>query len=613
MGTLKLEVSHKEKAAKEHEMLQENIFLRGMDALPGKLREDFEKMLAVHREELERNLRKEREGLESEREARLILERETMEKQLKVEREKMNLDLEKERSEIRRASREKEDQVREEVREEMDKIRASFEREKLSLSEQLKEKDKALLKEKQARDVEIAREKELITEHIRAEIMKEKHEVFLREREELKQQIQTELMNQKQVKDADNQSRFTSQEQQRNKHLMEEKELRPQLLDNEEGIKSQRDLVSLRGDEGLRFEAEEAERRRNGLGRDVRLATQRMQHTKQWVEGQYLFTSHAQGYREDSSGLREDVPVKCSLDKNEGNTSEDGSKGEEKGYVDRRKGHLGLRNNNHEYLEGNTSGQGRDRNDEDDQQGEDPFQSHDDTGNDALPRNEDHPNEIKQASSHPADMSRNPDPSNPDTRHKEYSVQRLREENEGLKAKVGALQENIELHECFKNEASEEVMQLRNTNKDLKMKLDVFKDTLKDYHALQAALKDCEEQLKADEEKIKEYEDICAEYERTLKKCRQRIMVIENDQASSTVRSKSGDGESNFADSREYVKTQGTPKTKHQGMKDSNNKSDSNVKSHDQPRGEMVGNDNVMLQDFCVNNGWMAWSSSMMK
>jgi hypothetical protein len=566
---LKLELSHKEKTAKEHEMLQQNIFLRGSDALPGKLREDFEKMLAAHREELVRNLRKEREGLETEREARLVLERETMEKQLKVERERLNLDLEKERSEMRHASREKEDRVRHEVREEMERMRGMLESEKVLLREQLtKEKDEALVKEKQARVVEVAREKEIFTEQIRAEMMKEKQEVILKEKEELREKVRTELMNEKQARNDDQHSRFDSLEQQRNKGLMKEKDLREKLPGkseeefeaNFEGIKSQqgRDQVMVRGEQGLgqnhvRFEAEEAERRQNGLGQteyEVWLAGQRMQHTKQWVEGQYRFASDAQGYMGDSAG---DVQGKNCLDRYGGNRGEDGSDGEEedKRYVDGRKGKRGLRNDNDEY------GEGRDRNDVDNKRCNDDglrrqgaLKSQEDSGNhEVISRtNQDL---LSSEPDRPTDMSRGK------SDDKEYSVQGLKEENEGLKAKVGALQENIELHECFKKEASEEVQRLRNTNKDLKMKLEGLKDTLNDYEELKGTLQDCDEQLKDyevqlkdNEETLKEYEDICAEYERTLHKCRQRIIEIENDQASLPVFRKPEDGRNKPEDGR---------------------------------------------------------------
>ncbi|CAB4004353.1 Hypothetical predicted protein [Paramuricea clavata] len=561
--TLKLGLSQKEKTAKEHEMLQQNIFLRGSDALPGKLREDFEKMLAAHREELVRNFRKEREGLETEREARLVLERETMEKQLKVERERLNLDLEKERSEMRHASREKEDRVRHEVREEMERMRGTLESEKVLLREQLtKEKDEALVKEKQARVVEVAREKEILTEQVRAEVMKEKQEMILKEKEELREKIRTELMNEKQARNDEQHSRFDSLEQQRNKGLMKEKDLREKLPGkseeefeaNFEGIKSQqgRDQVMVRGDQGLgqnhvRFEAEEAERRRNGLGRteyEVWLAGQRMQHTKQWVEGQYRFASDAQGYMGNSA---EDVQGKNGLDRYGGNRGEDGSDSEEEDqrYVDGKKGKHGSRSDNDGY------GEGRDRNDVDNKkwnddglkrQGRGALKSQEDSGNHEVisPKNQDL---LSSEPDRPTDMSRGK------SDDKEYSVQGLKEENEGLKAKVGALQENIELHECFKKEASEEVQRLRNTNKDLKMKLEGLKDTLNDYEELKGTLQDYDEQLKDyevqlkdNEETLKEYEDICAEYERTLHKCRQRIIEIENDQTSLPVFRKPIDG-----------------------------------------------------------------------
>jgi hypothetical protein len=507
-----MEVSHKEKTAKESEMLQQNIFLRGTDALPGKLREDFEKMLAVHRETLERNLREERKGAEHEREARLVLERETIAKQVKLERERMNSDLEKERSEMKQTSREKEEQARQEVREEMEKMRLTLEGEKLSLRQQVKERDEALLKEKQTRDAEIERAKEHFKEHIsKNEMMKGKHEKVFKERNKLK--------NKRQEENAD--KRFAFQHHQ-GRSDSKNRGLDFALETHSEEMESERDVFNERGGEqGLgqnhvRFEAEEAERRRNALaGNEYEewLTEQRMQNTKQWVEKQCRFAGDTRLSMEGSEG--------CSDMLGDGNCvdgeDEKPTRCENDADSNKRKNEVPQQTPS-----------------------EEPLSRLDDPESDdvAWPINPEHPKKCENRGAHPA--SRDRENNKPDSR--EYDVCGLKEENEGLKAKVGALQENITLHECFKKEASEEVQRLRDTNKDLKMKLDGLKDTLKDQEELQAAMKDCERKLKDNEmqvkdnkEKIKEYEDICAEYERTLQKCRQRIMVIDNDRASSTV------------------------------------------------------------------------------
>ena len=589
-----MELSHKEKSAKERELLQQNIFLRGTDALPGKLREDFEKMLAAHRETLERNLREEREELETEREARLVLERETITKQLKLEREKMNLDLEKERSEMKQASREKEDRARQEGREEMERMRFALENEKLLLREQLKERDEALLKEKQTRDTEIAREKELFREHIRNEIMNEKHEEIFRE--------QNKLKNERQEQNTD--KRFTFHHHQGEKYLKKRPELVSvdALQTHSEGVKSQRDLFKVRDQEGLgenhvRFEAEEAERRRNALGGNEEeewLAGRKMQDTKQWVERQCRFAGDTLGCMEDSAEFRDDVQHSCDLDRDKMHTGKNHGKEVDKGYEE-------VRNDNHACVDGANKERRNekevDANARNNQvapiQNEDPFNCEDNPENYdvASPINQEQPNKTTHVSSYPA--SRNPD--KPDSR--EYSLRVLKEENEGLKAKVGALQENIAIHECFKKEASEEVQRLRDTNKDLKIKLEGFKDTLNDNEELQAALADCKKQLKDNaelvknnEEKIKEYEEICAEYERTLQKCRQRIMVIENDQlSSSVVQNIPNGGRNETADTRKYLQKQ-------QEIIKNNDTSFNNgfSSSHDNSRGEKVGYNHVV-------------------
>ena len=526
--TLKLELSEKENKVKEHELMQQNIFLRGSDALPGKLREDFEKMLAAHREGMERSLRKEREGLETEREARLVLERETIEKQLKVERERMSLDLEKERSEMRQASLEKEDLTRKEFREEMEKLRNALEEEKMFFKEQVrKEKDETLMKEKQTRDFEKEREIKLFKDQIRSEMLKEKDEAMLKEKESLKENIRRELMTEKQIQKNEKLQKMSGQN------------LHPSKMHREQSYgvnKSQRgrDEV-MRDDEGLvpkhfGFQVDEDDQQENVLQLDEDEITLTGQRTKQWVEGQYRFTTDNQRYLVDSGELKEG-----------------GSKEDKRGHMDGKEGQ------------------------ECSKKGERPLKSQTNLENDSATAYENDYN--------------NPSQSN---KAREYcSVRDLSDENKGLKAKVAALQENIELHECFKKEASEEVQRLRETNKDLKIKLEEFKDGLKNNEELKASLKNYEkqfndnrDQIKDNEEKLKEYEDICAEYERTLKQCRHRIMMFEKEQALST----------------RLVDTRGpeAKETMYKETKDNDNKS-GNMKSQRKNHDKMVSNKNFSL------------------
>ena len=579
METLKLEVCHKEKTAKEYEMLQQNIFLRGSDALPGKLREDFEKMMAAHRDELEKNLRKEREGLESEREARLVLERETLKKQLNVERERMNLDLEKERSEMRQASRETEDRVREEVRQEMDRMRAAFESEKVLLRDTvIKEREEVLMMERKTREVEKAKEIKLLKGQIRTEIMKEKQDIFLEEKEVLTGQLRDEY--EKQISNTDKQSK---QQKNDGKYFMKEHDTREGFPGESE--EEELDVEAIKSQRGRNFARPRVDESQlkdcPGVEGELWLANDRMQHTKQWVEKQYRITSDTNGYVEDSGDSGKNIDM-------DGNEAEleflnNRHEAQHRGCnIDNRGG------NNDKFGCGNY-GKGLWKS-----------QASAGKGETAAPPSKRGVDVCADDISEPRDKSNNPEYSkarNPD-QITEYNVRGLKEENEGLKAKVGALQENIELHECFKKEASEEVQRLRTANKDLKMKLEELKDTTGDCEELKAILKNCkgklkdnEAQLKNNEEKIREYEDICAEYERSLQKCRQRIMVIENNRAMSTdVRGRPGD-----AQKLSERALKGSKEAKYQGMMDNDDNSVHNghAKTQDKHDGQMVRNSNL--------------------
>ncbi|XP_028410935.1 golgin subfamily A member 6-like protein 22 [Dendronephthya gigantea] len=479
--TLKLELSHKDKAAKEHEIFQQNIFLRGCDALPGKLREDFEKLLAAHREKLEKNLRKEEEGRNIERDARMALERETLEKQLKVERDQMKLDLEKERVEMRHSIREKEDKMRQETREETERMRTRLESEREHIrNEVIKEQKETFIKEKETRDAEIKREKEILRDQIRKECIQQQQETLLKEKELLREQVKYELkMNDKQVNDERTQSRFISQEEKKSKTR---EQMNEELADHRSHPK---------------FETEQAGKR-NGFGQDKDEmwdadASQKRKHTKQWVEGQYRFKNYNQGYKEDSAGLVDQFEI-----------DDKGSHtGQSYGEQDCSKETTEENKNNNEGLLKSEDNSGCQKSD--------------------IFRN-------KDGYLHSTNTSKDP----------EYNLRSLREENEGLKAKVCALQDNISLHECFKMEASDEVQRLRKTNKDLKMKLEELEKSLKDEDEVKKTLqeyklqiKNYEKQFKKNEEKITEYEEICAEYERSLQECRKKIMVFDNDSKSS--------------------------------------------------------------------------------
>ena len=561
-------------------MLQQNIFLRGSDALPGRLREDFEKMLAVHSDELEKNLRKERERLETERETRLNVERETMEKQLNVERERMNLDLEKERSQMRQASRETEDKVREELREEMERMRAAFESEKVLLRNTvIKERDEALMTERQSREVERIRETELLKEKIRSEVTKEQHKKFLEEKEMLRRQVRDEY--EKKASD-EKQYKFTSKQQQKNDREVQMKENgrkerspgESEEESNAEAIKSQRGRVfdGSRVNESLWNDFAE-------VGDEKWLANDRIQHTKQWVEKQYRFTSDSHEYVEDSTGLEgakdgeekidiydrhRQEPQHCRNDMD--NWERDNSKLE--------RGDIG---------KGLLKRQGHSDNEEDAvQQGQ---------GRDAYRDNVISESGIKSNSREFSEAKNS-------EKNTEFNTRALKEENEGLKAKVAALQENIELHECFKKEATDEVQRLRTANKDLKMKLEELKELKNDCEELKAVLKNCkgklkdnEVQMKNKEEKIKEYEDICAEYERTLQKCRQRIMVIENDRAMQTT----ARGKPVYTPKLPESPLKDSKEPNYGGMRDSDDNSDYNapVRTQGKPGGQMVRNNNL--------------------
>ena len=398
--TLKVEISKKEKTAKEFEMLQQSIFLCGSDALPGKLREDFEKMLASHREELGRSFRKEREGLEMERERRTVMERETLEKQLRMERERMAFEMEKERNEIRRAERDKENDLREELKKEVERMKTALETEKAILREQVKD--------------ELGKERTQIGE----KILQEKDE---REREMVKHFIGA--------------------------------------------------LDSL-GEEG-----------RKGLERreyEVWVANQKVEDTKQWIEGQHRASENKKGTLEDNRRSAAKDKSNYILCKNE-------SRSEKHGHVEKLSD---VQVNKYSKV--------------------------------------DHGDVVEEKST--TNVTFHVD----NKKTGEYSLRVLEQENEGLKAKVDALQENIKLHECYKTEASEEIERLRKMNKDLKVKMQETKEKLKDY----------EEHLNESEEKIKEYEEICIDYEKYLHDYREKIFVVEKNREMSIVaRAGEDDGE----------------------------------------------------------------------
>ena len=391
--TLRAEISKKEKSGKEFETLQQNIFLRGSDALPGKLREDFEKMLAAHRHELERAFRKDREGLEAERERRAVLEREALEKQSRVERERMALEMEKERDETKRAAREKEDSLREETKREVERMKTMHEAEKETLREEVRK--------------EVSRERTEIGE----KCLKEKDE----RDGEVKQQLKSVV---------------ASQDEERKKEL----------------------------------ERHEYE---------LWVANQKMEHTKQWVEGQYKVTEGESGGAEDNRGSDAKNRRGDAVSRDDSRRSDENGRNQESSntQADRlvKVGHRStVEEKNATNLTINVVGS---------------------------------------------------------EKNSEYGLRALEQENEGLKTKVAALQENIKLHECYKGEASEEIERLRKTNRELKSKLGETKEKVVEY----------EERLEDCEEKIAEYEKVCQDYEACLQECREKILVIEKDRKVSTV------------------------------------------------------------------------------
>lgn len=572
---MKLELSRKEKAAKEHEMLQQHIFLRGRDALPGKLGEDFENMLAAHREQLEKHMRIERDEVENEREKRLVVERETMERQLKVERERMNLELEKERSEMRQASREKEGKLREEMRVEMETIRTALET-----------------------------EKELLREQVRAELVKERNKIgekFLKEKEARDAEIGRQLKKTLQEEQQEDERRhggmtnLHGRKSQTDKYKRIHKNISIQATNAEERQRGEEDL----GQNHARVEADQAERRRNGLGRDeyeVWLAGQRMEHTKRWVQGQYRFNGDNIGCIDDSGegddDLERDSNVRYSDEDGSGNdgpvVKKERNGQDDKGCMHDKERQHRLREDNPGYFQANLSGKDGNMNSNKQVGGHGWFKEEHDRVS-PIVENKDVGQEDRMYPYETENIAFqiNPEstPKNPD-RNTEYSIVSLKEENEGLKAKLTALKENIELHECFKKEASEEVERLRKSNKNLKMKLEELENTMKKYEELENTmknyegfkgtlkdyekqLKEYEGQLKDDKEKIKDYEDICAEYESTLQKCREKIMVMENDHQTSTfLRNMPGNMPKSPENNSKIPKE---AKRKHPGMLDEHN------------------------------------------
>ena len=87
---LRYELNEKNKSILEMKTREEGILMGGRDGLSGRLRDDFERLLAEHKMDLDRNYQKDREVLEQ-----------TVERRLQEERNKMQFEMEQERRQNR--------------------------------------------------------------------------------------------------------------------------------------------------------------------------------------------------------------------------------------------------------------------------------------------------------------------------------------------------------------------------------------------------------------------------------------------------------------------------------------------------------------------------------
>ncbi|XP_032230092.2 centromere-associated protein E isoform X2 [Nematostella vectensis] len=85
-------------------------------------------------------------------------------------------------------------------------------------------------------------------------------------------------------------------------------------------------------------------------------------------------------------------------------------------------------------------------------------------------------------------------------------INELRRENEGLKAKIEAMEENINLHKTYKTEAKDEIARLQKATNDLKEELEAQGKAKYDLEAAKEKTQKLESNLKDNNDKIKELE-----------------------------------------------------------------------------------------------------------
>jgi hypothetical protein len=114
-------------------------------------------------------------------------------------------------------------------------------------------------------------------------------------------------------------------------------------------------------------------------------------------------------------------------------------------------------------------------------------------------------------------------------------INELRRENEGFKAKIQAMEENIELHRTYKTEAKEELSRLQKAKDELQSKLKnkgkEQDDTIKVRNKvgeLEKSFRDSEAKRKEFEEKIKELNGRLSEAEKKSKHEKERVHQLED-------------------------------------------------------------------------------------
>ena len=124
---LRFELDERSKSTLEIKKFEENILIKGKDDLPGKLREDFDKLLSQYKSELDRNYQKDREALEQNLERRLQTERQTFEEENFRESEKIREEMYREREKSREETKREREELELSLKKRFDDEKARIE------------------------------------------------------------------------------------------------------------------------------------------------------------------------------------------------------------------------------------------------------------------------------------------------------------------------------------------------------------------------------------------------------------------------------------------------------------------------------------------------------